>query len=110
MKCIKDEEGKVLVQEKDIKDGWKEYFKNSSIRTRDTEVIRYQCNGYSKDPVDAINREWDRIERDLGIKLPDYVPESIAPTAETPATESYRGEARIATENQAQTAASETTA
>jgi hypothetical protein len=26
VKCIKDEEGKVLVQEKDIKDGWKEYF------------------------------------------------------------------------------------
>lgn len=26
MKCIKDEKGKVLVQDKDIKDRWKNYF------------------------------------------------------------------------------------
>ena len=28
MKCIKDEEGKVLVQERDIKDKWKKYVHN----------------------------------------------------------------------------------
>lgn len=60
----------------DDRDGWKAYFKNTSIRTRNTEVERYQCNGYSKDPVDAMNREWDRIEKYLGIKLPDYTPAS----------------------------------
>lgn len=27
-KCVKDEDGKVLVQEKDIKDRWKTYFYN----------------------------------------------------------------------------------
>jgi len=26
VKCIKDEEGRVLVQERDIKDRWKKYF------------------------------------------------------------------------------------
>lgn len=58
----------------DDRDGWKVYFKNASIRTRDTEVRRFQCNGFSKDEVGALNREWDRIEDFLDIELPDYVP------------------------------------
>jgi len=31
MKCIKDEEGRVLVQERDKKDRWKKYFHNLFI-------------------------------------------------------------------------------
>ncbi|MDO5451606.1 MAG: hypothetical protein Q4F56_00770 [Candidatus Saccharibacteria bacterium] len=68
----------------DDRDGWKVYFKNASIRTRSTEVKRFQCNGFSQGEVGAMNREWDRIEDFLGIELPDYVPAS-SDRVETPA-------------------------
>ncbi len=103
MFCWKGETG-------DDRDGWKAYFKNASIRTRNTEVKRFQCNGFSQDQVGAINQEWDRIENYLGIKLPDYevlaedstVPPDITELATAEAQE--RSGIQAATSEEANTA------
>lgn len=45
----------------DNPEGWRDYFKDTSIRTRDTAVKRFVCNGYAKHGTKAIDAEWSRI-------------------------------------------------
>ena len=45
----------------DNADGWREYFRNSSIRNRNTEVKRFVCRGYGEKGFLALNDQWSRI-------------------------------------------------
>ncbi len=45
----------------DDADGWREYFRNSSIRNRSTEVKRFVCRGYGEKGFLALNNQWGRI-------------------------------------------------
>ncbi len=45
----------------DDADGWREYFRNSSIRNRSTEVERFICRGYGEKGFLALNDQWNRI-------------------------------------------------
>ena len=52
----------------DDAEGWREYFKNTSIRTRNTAVKRFVCSGYAKHGTKAIDAEWSRIWKYLDSK------------------------------------------
>jgi len=45
----------------DDADGWRNYFRNASIRTRDTAVKRFICRGYGKKGFSALDDQWSRI-------------------------------------------------
>ena len=45
----------------DNADGWRDHFRNSSIRTRSTEVKRFVCRGYGEKGFQALNDQWNRI-------------------------------------------------
>lgn len=42
-------------------DGWRDHFRNSSIRNRSNEVKRYICRGYGEKGFLALDAQWDRI-------------------------------------------------
>ena len=42
-------------------DGWREYFRNSSIRNRNTDVKRFVCRGYGEKGFLALDAQWERI-------------------------------------------------
>ncbi|KAH1209339.1 LINE-1 retrotransposable element ORF2 protein [Glycine max] len=67
VKCVKDEEGKVLVHEKDIKERWKAYFHNlfndgygydsSSLDTREEDRnYKYYCRIQKQEVKEALKR------------------------------------------------------
>ena len=45
----------------DDPDGWKKYFKDTSIRNRDTSVKRCMCHGYSEKGYLALDAQWERV-------------------------------------------------
>ncbi len=49
----------------DDPDGWKKYFKDTSIRNRDTSVKRCRCHGYSQKGYLALDAQWERVWRYL---------------------------------------------